>query len=32
VNFGEALLIPIDRFFGTFHDGIRRVPRRRRDA
>jgi sterol desaturase/sphingolipid hydroxylase (fatty acid hydroxylase superfamily) len=32
VNFGDALLIPIDRFFGTFHDGIRRVPRRRRDA
>jgi len=32
VNFGDSLLIPIDRFFGTFHDGIRRVPRRDRDA
>ncbi len=30
VNFGDSLLIPIDRFFGTFHDGIRRVPRRER--
>jgi sterol desaturase/sphingolipid hydroxylase (fatty acid hydroxylase superfamily) len=26
VNFGDALLIPLDRLFGTFHDGIRRVP------
>jgi sterol desaturase/sphingolipid hydroxylase (fatty acid hydroxylase superfamily) len=26
VNFGDPLLLPIDRFFGTFHDGIRRVP------
>ena len=25
VNFGDALLIPLDRLFGTFHDGIRRV-------
>ena len=32
VNFGDTLLIPIDRFFGTFHDGIRRVPRRGRDT
>jgi sterol desaturase/sphingolipid hydroxylase (fatty acid hydroxylase superfamily) len=27
VNFGDSLLIPVDRFFGTFHDGIRRVPK-----
>jgi sterol desaturase/sphingolipid hydroxylase (fatty acid hydroxylase superfamily) len=26
VNFGDSLLIPLDRLFGTFHDGIRRVP------
>jgi sterol desaturase/sphingolipid hydroxylase (fatty acid hydroxylase superfamily) len=26
VNFGDPLLIPLDRFFGTFHDGTRRVP------
>jgi sterol desaturase/sphingolipid hydroxylase (fatty acid hydroxylase superfamily) len=26
VNFGDPLLIPLDRLFGTFHDGIRRVP------
>ena len=26
VNFGATLLIPVDRLFGTFHDGIRRVP------
>lgn len=25
VNFGDSLLIPVDRLFGTFHDGIRRV-------
>jgi sterol desaturase/sphingolipid hydroxylase (fatty acid hydroxylase superfamily) len=25
VNFGDSLLIPLDRLFGTFHDGIRRV-------
>ena len=25
VNFGSSLLIPLDRLFGTFHDGIRRV-------
>lgn len=25
VNFGDPLLIPVDRFFGTFHDGTRRV-------
>jgi len=29
VNFGDSLLIPLDRFFGTFHDGIRRVPKTR---
>lgn len=28
VNFGASLLIPLDRLFGTFHDGTRRVPRR----
>jgi sterol desaturase/sphingolipid hydroxylase (fatty acid hydroxylase superfamily) len=27
VNFGDSLLIPLDRMFGTFHDGTRRVPR-----
>jgi sterol desaturase/sphingolipid hydroxylase (fatty acid hydroxylase superfamily) len=32
VNFGDSLLIPIDRIFGTFHDGIRRVPRRSADG
>jgi sterol desaturase/sphingolipid hydroxylase (fatty acid hydroxylase superfamily) len=26
VNFGDPLLIPLDRLFGTFHDGIRKVP------
>jgi sterol desaturase/sphingolipid hydroxylase (fatty acid hydroxylase superfamily) len=26
VNFGDTLLIPLDRLFGTYHDGIRRVP------
>jgi len=26
VNFGDSLLIPLDRLFGTFHDGIRRAP------
>ncbi len=26
VNFGDSLLIPLDRFFGTFHDGTRKVP------
>jgi sterol desaturase/sphingolipid hydroxylase (fatty acid hydroxylase superfamily) len=31
VNFGDSLLIPLDRLFGTFHDGTRRVPRRRAD-
>ena len=25
VNFGDNLLIPLDRLFGTFHDGIRHV-------
>jgi len=25
VNFGDPLLIPLDRLFGTFHDGTRRV-------
>jgi sterol desaturase/sphingolipid hydroxylase (fatty acid hydroxylase superfamily) len=25
VNFGDPLLIPLDRLFGTFHDGIRKV-------
>ena len=28
VNFGDNLLIPLDRLFGTFHDGIRHVRRR----
>ena len=28
VNFGDSLLIPLDRLFGTFHDGIRRVSRK----
>jgi sterol desaturase/sphingolipid hydroxylase (fatty acid hydroxylase superfamily) len=32
VNFGDSLLIPLDRLFGTFHDGTRRVPRRAPDA
>jgi sterol desaturase/sphingolipid hydroxylase (fatty acid hydroxylase superfamily) len=27
VNFGDPLLIPLDRLFGTFHDGTRRAPR-----
>lgn len=27
VNFGDSLLIPVDRLFGTFHDGIRKVSR-----
>lgn len=26
VNFGDPLLIPLDRLFGTFHDGTRRAP------
>jgi sterol desaturase/sphingolipid hydroxylase (fatty acid hydroxylase superfamily) len=26
VNFGDPLLIPLDRLFGTFHDGIRKAP------
>jgi sterol desaturase/sphingolipid hydroxylase (fatty acid hydroxylase superfamily) len=26
VNFGDPLLIPLDRLFGTFHDGTRKVP------
>lgn len=26
VNFGDPLLIPLDKLFGTFHDGERRVP------
>ena len=30
VNFGDSLLIPLDRLFGTFHDGIRRAPATRR--
>lgn len=30
VNFGDTLLIPLDRMFGTYHDGIRRVPATRR--
>lgn len=30
VNFGDPLLIPLDRLFGTFHDGIRKSPRARR--
>jgi sterol desaturase/sphingolipid hydroxylase (fatty acid hydroxylase superfamily) len=25
VNFGDSLLIPLDKLFGTFHDGIRHV-------
>lgn len=29
VNFGDSHLIPLDRLFGTFHDGIRRVSRTR---
>lgn len=32
VNFGDSLLIPLDRLFGTFHDGTRRVPRRGSDT
>lgn len=32
VNFGDSLLIPIDRLFGTFHDGVRRVPRAKERA
>lgn len=32
VNFGDSLLIPLDRLFGTFHDGTRRVPRRAPEA
>ena len=30
VNFGDTLLIPLDRLFGTYHDGIRRVQSTRR--
>jgi len=26
VNFGDPLLIPLDRLFGTFHDGTRKAP------
>ena len=26
VNFGDPLLIPLDRLMGTFHDGTRKVP------
>jgi sterol desaturase/sphingolipid hydroxylase (fatty acid hydroxylase superfamily) len=26
VNFGSPLLLPLDRLFGTFHDGTRKVP------
>ena len=32
VNFGDSLLIPLDRFFGTFHDGERHVSRTRSDS
>jgi sterol desaturase/sphingolipid hydroxylase (fatty acid hydroxylase superfamily) len=31
VNFGDSLLIPLDRLFGTFHDGNRHVRRSRGD-
>jgi sterol desaturase/sphingolipid hydroxylase (fatty acid hydroxylase superfamily) len=32
VNFGDSLLIPVDRLFGTFHDGIRRVSAKKDSA
>lgn len=32
VNFGDPLLIPLDRLFGTFHDGTRRAVGIRRGA
>jgi sterol desaturase/sphingolipid hydroxylase (fatty acid hydroxylase superfamily) len=30
VNFGSPLLLPLDRLFGTFHDGTRKAPGVRR--